>query len=186
MNNLHTLLEGKGCYKHIRSLVTAGANELLNEGFNETEINMLRTIWDVANNLIKEEKAPESIQSPADVYKLSRTMVLNERECLKVITLNSKHNVLSIKQISEGTADVTICHPRDVFREAILRNATSVICVHNHPSGDPTPSRMDADTTKRLIEAGNIIGIHLRDFVVVGTQGFKSIQEVFPEIAFYG
>ena len=68
-------------------------------------------------------------------------------------------------------------HPREVFKEAIKRSAASIICVHNHPSGDPTPSREDIDVTKRLAECGRIIGIELLDHLIIGDQKFVSLKE---------
>lgn len=76
-----------------------------------------------------------------------------------------------------GSLNASIVHPREVFKEAIKRSAASVICVHNHPSGDPTPSREDIDVTRRLVECGRVIGIELLDHLIIGDQKFISLKE---------
>lgn len=81
------------------------------------------------------------------------------------------------KKLSMGSLNASIVHPREVFRAAIKRSSASIVCVHNHPSGDPTPSPEDIQLTHRLVEAGTIIGIEVLDHVIIGDQRFISLKE---------
>jgi len=96
-----------------------------------------------------------------------------DKEVFVVATLNTKNNISAIQVVSMGTLDASLVHPREVFRLAIHNNASSVIVAHNHPSGDPTPSREDIAVTDRLKEAAKIIGIDLLDHIVVGSHSYS-------------
>ncbi len=91
--------------------------------------------------------------------------------------LNTKNQVLHKKTVFIGSLNASIVHPREVFKEALRRSAASVICFHNHPSGDPAPSREDIEVTKRLVESGKILGIELLDHVIIGENKFVSLKE---------
>ncbi|GJM78144.1 hypothetical protein HMSSN139_06400 [Paenibacillus sp. HMSSN-139] len=94
-----------------------------------------------------------------------------------ILILNTKNRILSKEVISIGTLNSAIVHPREVFKPAIIKGAASIICVHNHPSGDPAPSSEDKKLTERLIQSGEIIGIDVLDHVVIGTEGYVSLKE---------
>lgn len=95
----------------------------------------------------------------------------------KLICLNAKNIVISINDISVGSLNSTIVHPREVFAKAIEKHAASIIVCHNHPSGDPEPSNEDINTTKRLKESGRIIGIDLLDHIIIGDGNYISLKE---------
>jgi DNA repair protein RadC len=94
-----------------------------------------------------------------------------------VMLLDTKHHVLKTTLISVGTLDASIVHPREVFREATIAGAFGIILFHNHPSGDPKPSRDDIALTRRLIEAGELMGITVIDHVILAERGFRSLRE---------
>jgi DNA repair protein RadC len=94
-----------------------------------------------------------------------------------VILLDTKHRVLRTTVISVGTLDASIVHPREVFREAARGGAAAIVLFHNHPSGDPTPSRDDVDLTRRLVRAGELMGIEVVDHVVLAETRFCSLRE---------
>ena len=94
-----------------------------------------------------------------------------------VLFLNVKIEVLHKQTIFIGSLNSSIVHPRDIFREAVKRSAASIVVSHNHPSGNPTPSPEDIELTKRLIEAGSIIGIEVLDHVIIGDHKFISLKE---------
>lgn len=94
-----------------------------------------------------------------------------------MFVLNTKNHVLAQETLSMGSLNASIVHPREVFRAAIKRSSASIVCVHNHPSGDPTPSPEDIQLTHRLVEAGTIIGIEVLDHVIIGDQRFISLKE---------
>lgn len=100
-----------------------------------------------------------------------------KKEIFRVIFLNTKNLIISHKDISEGSLNASIVHPREVFVEAIRKNSNKIIVMHNHPSGDPTPSREDHVITKRLVEAGKIIGIEVLDHVIIGDGIYYSFRE---------
>jgi DNA repair protein RadC len=119
-----------------------------------------------------------TITSPEDVISLMMDeMRYLTKEYFKVIMLNVKNKVIAIETISIGSLNTSIVHPREVFKAAIERSCSSIILVHNHPSGDPTPSREDIEVTKRLVEGGNILGIKVLDHVIIGDGRGISLKE---------
>ena len=99
------------------------------------------------------------------------------QEEFHIVTLNTKHHAIASHQISVGTLDASLVHPREVFRPAIRDAAAAIILVHNHPSGDPTPSGEDLAVTERLEQAASTIDIRILDHIIVARDGATSIQE---------
>jgi DNA repair protein RadC len=95
-----------------------------------------------------------------------------------VVLLDTKHRVLRTSVVAVGTMNATVVQPRDVFREAMLGAAAAVVVFHNHPSGDPTPSRDDVELTRRLVAAGTLVGIDLVDHIVLGDAAYCSFKEL--------
>ena len=113
-----------------------------------------------------------------DVAKLLSVYLAGaDREHFVTLLLDTKHKVIGLNTASVGILDASIVHPREVFKPAILAGAQAVIVGHNHPSGDPTPSTNDLQVTKRLVEAGKIIGIDVLDHIVVGHESYVSFLE---------
>lgn len=100
------------------------------------------------------------------------------QEEFHIVTLNTKHNIINTHQITVGTLDASLVHPREVFRPAIRDASSAILLAHNHPSGCPEPSRQDFEVTRRLTEVGNTIGIQVLDHIVMGTKGCVSIREL--------
>ena len=128
--------------------------------------------------LIKE--GPEQtlyIKDPSDVARYLSEYSKRDREHLLCIYLNTKNRVLGIEVVSIGTLNFSPAHPREIFKGAILASADSIILAHNHPSGDPEPSKDDIEITKRMQKAGKIIGIELLDHVIIGNNSFVSLKE---------
>ena len=94
-----------------------------------------------------------------------------------VFFMDSKNRILGFNEASVGSLNASIVHPRDAFRAAVIQGASAVTIVHNHPSGDPAPSREDRDTTKRMIQAGQILGIHVLDHIVIGDDDYYSFAD---------
>lgn len=120
----------------------------------------------------------ESIGRPEDIYRvtLPRTAGLAQ-EIFLVIGIDVRNGLLDVVEVARGTAIGVEVHPREVFRPLIRMSAAAGVLVHNHPSGDPTPSTEDIDLTRRLREIGQLIGIPIIDHVVVAQHGFRSIAE---------
>ena len=116
------------------------------------------------------------IRGPEDVARLKAPHLRDlSREEFSVIMLNMASRVIGEYLVSRGGLSASIVEPRSVFRRAILESAASVICVHNHPSGNPEPSAEDVAVTRQLVEAGGILGIPVRDHIIVAGDGFTSM-----------
>ena len=111
------------------------------------------------------------IRSPEDVVTVGKEfMRIHEEpeEYMYMICMNTKNKIVGVFEISHGTVNASLVTPREVFQKALLANAVSIILMHNHPSGDSTPSQQDIEITKRLVEAGKIVGVDVLDHIVVG------------------
>ena len=110
--------------------------------------------------------------------RFARLVADGYREEFHVVCLDTKNQVIACQQVSVGTLDASLVHPREVFRPAVKRAASSVLLVHNHPSGDPTPSPQDLQVTERLEQAGEVMGIDVLDHIIVTYRDAVSIREV--------
>jgi DNA repair protein RadC len=118
------------------------------------------------------------ITSPADAANLLMLeMSRLEQEQLRVLLLDTKNYVMAVHTLYMGNANTTIIRVGEVFREAVRENTTALILVHNHPSGDPTPSPEDVQVTRRIIEAGRLLDIEVLDHLVIGHQRYVSLKE---------
>ncbi|MCM2980580.1 hypothetical protein CHH55_19080 [Niallia circulans] len=118
------------------------------------------------------------IRSPEDAAKyMMNEMRFLTQEHFVCLYLNTKNQVMHKQVVFIGSLNASIVHPREVYKEAFRRSAASIICLHNHPSGDPSPSREDIEVTKRLVECGKIIGIDLLDHIIIGENKFISLKE---------
>ena len=116
--------------------------------------------------------------SPQDVAAfLKEEMRYYKKEYFKIILLNTKNQVISVDDISVGSLNSSIVHPREIFNPSVKKSAATLILVHNHPSGDPSPSREDLEVTKRLVEGGKILGIKILDHIVIGENSYFSFKE---------
>lgn len=119
------------------------------------------------------------IRSPGDVVDLGKdVMHIHEKpeEYMYMVCMNTKNKVTGVFEISHGNVNSSIVTPREVFQKALLANAVSIVLLHNHPSGDSTPSKEDVKATKRLVEAGKIIGVEVLDHIIIGDR-YTSLQE---------
>jgi len=123
---------------------------------------------------VVQENAPQ-YTSPAKVYLDFRRMAKLDREHFIVLHLDGKSRILAKETVSIGSLNSAIVTPREVFKAAIYNNSAALILLHNHPSGDPTPSPADLEVTERLVEAGNLIGIEILDHVIIGNYDYYSV-----------
>lgn len=118
------------------------------------------------------------VNSPQDAAQLVlRELSMADKEHFMIIMLNTKNRVIAKKIISIGHLHASLVHPREMFKEAIKRSSAAVVLVHNHPSGDLTPSKDDITTTERLREVGEILGIEILDHIIVGDNRYLSFRE---------
>ena len=157
-----------------------GLDEVLAiKGMGPAKAVTLLAAIELANRLSSRSRYESlTISSPADAAGL----VIEEmrhylREHFRVLLLDTKNKVLGMEEISIGSLNTSLVHPREVFRPAIRKACASVILIHNHPSGDPTPSSEDIAVTRRLYEAGRLLGIEVLDHVVIGDGKFVSFRE---------
>lgn len=122
-------------------------------------------------------KKENTISSPADVFKLVTDYKNKKREYLIGIYLDARKQLITKKVISIGTLDTSLIHPREVFNPAVRFNASSVIVVHNHPSGDSKPSLEDKKITQKLIQAGELLGIGLIDHLIITEDDYFSFKD---------
>lgn len=119
------------------------------------------------------------IRQPTDVFDFFRDqMSLLPHEVFRVVALDTKNRIIKEKIITEGTLNASIVHPRDVFRFAVVNSAASVILLHNHPSGDPSPSQEDIAITRRLVDVGKLMEISVLDHLIIGGGKFVSLKEM--------
>ena len=118
-----------------------------------------------------------NVSSPDDISKLfMQNMRYLKKECFKVLLLNVKNEIISIEDVSVGSLMSSDAHPREVFAAPLRRGAANVILVHNHPSGSSRPSQDDIDLTQRLSWAGDIMGIHVLDHIIIGDGEYTSMK----------
>ncbi|MBU7006321.1 RadC family protein [Phosphitispora fastidiosa] len=131
--------------------------------------------------LVREKSQPaesKHINSPFDAFKVLGAMLENEdRENFVVMMVDTKHKIIGINTVSVGTLNSSPVHPREVFKPAMLANAAAVILGHNHPSGEVKASPEDIEVTRRLEDAGAILGIEVLDHVIVGHGTYYSLKE---------
>ena len=148
------------------------------KGIGPAKATQIKAVFEIGRRIANQTLPYKSkeLTDPKKVYELIKSKLKDyTREHFYVIALNSRN--YSIAEVSVGSLNASIVHPREVFAEAIKNKATSVIIAHNHPSGDPKPSANDLALTKRLVEAGDIIGIKVLDHIVVTKTRFLSIKE---------
>lgn len=128
---------------------------------------------------IRETEEKYNTSTPEDVARFWNDVIKksdwyeDEQEQFVVLNLDTKNNIKSFRLVTKGILDASIVHPREVFRIAVKENSKSIICVHNHPSGDTTPSFEDKKITEQLVEAGEILAINVKDSVIVGNDFFS-------------
>ncbi|MDO8886137.1 DNA repair protein RadC [Candidatus Oleimmundimicrobium sp.] len=167
-------------FKNLRNLVSTSPEELAEiNGIGKAKSSQIVAAVELGRrmNTISNEKG-NFITNPKDVVDLFMAeMRYLDRECFKAALLNTKNKVLKIVEVSTGNLNSSIVHPREVYKFAIKCSAASVIVVHNHPSGDSSPSKEDVVTTQRLSEAGKLLGIELLDHVIIGDGEYTSLKE---------
>jgi DNA repair protein RadC len=125
----------------------------------------------------QESGKKETVKTPEDVVALVRSRLRSKKkEYFLALLLDTRNQLIRVAEISVGSLDSSIVHPREVFKEAVSASAASVLFAHNHPSGDPEASEDDINLTKRLVEAGEIMGIDVLDHVIIGDRGYLSLK----------
>lgn len=169
-----------GHFGSLKSLGDATVEELCQiKGIGSAKAILLKACFTLSSRMARAALAPKCrIETPTQAYQWIKDDLENEtRELFSVILLDTKKEVIAAPIISIGTLSQTLVHPREVFYPAIRHKASSLILVHNHPSGDPTPSKQDFEITKVLIESGKLIGIPVNDHIVIGKGIYISLRQ---------
>jgi len=164
----------------IRFLANCTVEELrIINGIGESKACQILAAIELGNRLSRSQlEFKKTISCPRDVADIFiDDMRFLDKEHFKVVFLNTKNEVTGYETISIGSLNASIVHPREVFNRAIKRSSASLILLHNHPSGNPKPSKEDISITKRLGEAGKIIGIEVLDHIIIGDGEYFSLKE---------
>jgi len=167
-------------FGNLKSLAQASVEEISKiGGVGRVKAISLKAAFELGARLSTIDVTEKTIiKKPEDVYALiSDQMRLSRQEIFKVIVLNTKNHVLKIETVTVGILNASLIHPRELFRPAIQSSAHNIILVHNHPSGDPSPSEEDIVITKKLIDAGRIVDIEVKDHVIIGDGKFVSLKQ---------
>jgi len=164
----------------LQSLIDADLQELVEmTGIGLAKAAQLKAAIELGRRVARTgpQVRPEfSEPSAAARYMMDRMRFLR-KEHFVVLHLDAKNRLLGEEVVSVGSLTASIVHPREIFKTALKKSAASIICLHNHPSGDPAPSREDVEVTSRLVEAGQILGIDVLDHIIMGENSYFSMKE---------
>jgi DNA repair protein RadC len=149
------------------------------KGIGPAKACQIKAAFELANrvNALQREQVKYAAKNPADVVGFVRERLKDKpKEYFLAVLLDTRGQIIRTSEVSVGTLDASLVHPREVFREAVAANAQSVILVHNHPSGDPAPSPEDLAMNKRLKEAGEVVGISVLDHIIIGNPEYVSLK----------
>lgn len=164
----------------LRGVANASVEELIQtSGIGLAKATQIKAVLELGRRLEADarEKPRPILKSPEDVVAEVRSQLRGKKkEHFLVLCLDTRNRLINRRLVSMGSLDTSIVHPREVFKEAVSSCAASVIFAHNHPSGDPEPSKEDIELTKRLARAGEIVGIDVLDHIIVCDEGFISLK----------
>ena len=147
-------------------------------GIGKTKAVQIKAALELGNRIASYKPAKYKIKNPWDIYRYyMESLRYQYKEIFKVVLLNTKNEIITDVDISMGTLNSSLVHPREVFREAIIRSSNKIILLHNHPSGNAEPSKEDKSVTNRLKECGELIGIEVIDHIIIGDGIYFSFKE---------
>ncbi|WP_200886400.1 RadC family protein [Terrisporobacter othiniensis] len=147
-------------------------------GIGQTKALQIKAALELSNRIASYKPLKYKIKNPWDIYKYyMESLRYQYKEIFKVVLLNTKNEVITDVDISIGTLNSSLVHPREVFREAIRRSSNKIILLHNHPSGNAEPSKEDKNITNRLKDCGELVGIEVIDHIIIGDGVYFSFKE---------
>jgi DNA repair protein RadC len=174
----------------LKGIMEASLEDLkLIKGLGETKASKLLASFEISKRAFKEKIAAEqradedrkkynAVTSPDEIYNILKEKISNfSKEHFYVISLDTRNNFIGMDEISVGTLTASLVHPRETFESAIKRHAAQIVIAHNHPSGETEPSEDDLKITKRLFDAGKIMGIEVLDHIIITKNGYLSFKE---------
>ena len=155
----------------LAALARASLTELAKtKGVGRTKAVQLAAAFGLASRLARETIADTPLSTPAQIYELlGAEMRQLGKESLRVVLLDTKHRLLAVEQVSLGSLNECLAHPREILRPAVLHNAFAFVLVHNHPSGDPEPSDADRRVTRKITEAAKMLQVNFFDHMILGS-----------------
>jgi DNA repair protein RadC len=175
-----TVKEMVADYGEVRkAFVNSYPDELMKlRGIGPIKARQLTCLLEFSKRLYQaSQDLPSFIRTPNDVVDCMADMRYLSHEEFRIVVLGTKNNILAKRTISQGILNATLVTPREVFHRAVKLMAAAMILVHNHPSGDPSPSTEDVELTKKMVEAGKIMGIAVLDHVIIGSSKHVSFKE---------
>ena len=167
-------------FGNLQNIASASIQELSkSRGIGEARAIQLKAAFEIGRRLADPDYAEKGnpVQSPEEAFtSMQEKLRGKKKEHFYVLCLDTRNRVSNKRQVSIGNLDSSIVHPREVFKDAISSLAASVIFVHNHPSGDLEPSSEDVNLTRRLVEAGELLGIPVLDHIIVSDKGYTSLK----------
>jgi DNA repair protein RadC len=166
-------------FEGLRGLGKASFGDLTRQhAMGEAKASQLLAAMELGKRMLHEQPARRIVRAAEDVFRmLFADMAQLEQEELRVILLSTRNEVIAMRDVYRGNVSSAVVRIGEVFRDAVREGCPSIIVVHNHPSGDPSPSAEDAALTKQLVEAGRLLGIEVLDHVVIARSGFVSLKE---------
>jgi DNA repair protein RadC len=171
----------------LRELARASVEDLCQiKGIGRDKAVTLLAAFTLARKMAEElQRESPVLDNPENVVQLLREQnLVKDVETLQVLLLNTRHKLIRVDEITDGTIDTLLVHPREVFKSAIASNAAAIVLAHNHPSGDPTPSDADIKVTRDLIRAGQLLKIDVLDHIIIGrataerAKDYSSLREL--------
>jgi len=167
-------------FGNLTGIASASVEELSQvKGIGIAKASQIKAAFELTNRLedYSEAGGKPLVKTPDDVVSIVRSRLRDKKkEYFLALLLDTRSQLIKVSEISIGSLDTSIVHPREVFKEAISASAASVIFAHNHPSGDPEASEDDTELTKRLVKAGEIMGIAVLDHIIIGGKNYLSLK----------
>lgn len=167
-------------FRNPQRLIDASLNELMEvEGVGKAKALLLQAAFGIARKTVKVPRRPQDQIHAKEAYELVKPQLATQKqELIMVVLKDVRARLIAVESIATGTLSDVAIHKREIFYPAIRHKATSMILAHNHPSGDPSPSKSDILTTKDIIRSSKMIGITLDDHLIVGSHSYVSLKEL--------
>ncbi len=169
-------------FGNLRALEEATVDEMSSMGLTREHAEALKAAIELGRRCINSPNPKTRIGSPGDVFDLlGAEMAALDREQIRVIMLDTRNGIIDVETVAIGSLSSCVGHPREIFKGAVMKSAAAIILTHNHPSGDSAPSPEDIALTRRMLEAGKLLGIDLLDHVVIGDGSYCSIRSLISQ-----
>ncbi len=159
-------------FESLDDVTKASYEEFVDAGIHPSDVQRIRGVFELGTRYWSQGPKIRKVNSSGDAFEILEPLLQNkDQEMVRAILLDKRRSVLEVPLITVGTLSSSLVHPREVFKQAVRINAKFMVMAHQHPSGDPTPSRDDFITTTRIVNAGKILGIEVLDHVIIGSNG---------------